>query len=386
MRKTALLAASVAVLSAAVAGCASSGSGATAGSGSGAAASTMACSAGSSSDAVRTYTAPPTAPNPAVRGKKIAIIAVGMSSSTVAVGARGVEEAAKAIGWTATLYDGKLNPANFPVMVKQAVASKADGIIGVGLDAPLVTQAVKDATAAGVPIVSVQGWDLNDDPSTQTEKPIFTTRISFGDRYKDFAAAVRAYGAASAQWAIAKADCRGKIIDFSNNEYTTLKLLEQGFSQKIKTGCPACKRVEVPWLAADFGPALTSKVKAAFLQNPDAVAANGATNPTLGITQGVTQSGLTGKMQMIGGFGVAADYDALRSHQGLAAVNSWPLQWWSFAAVDTLNSYFNKTPARDEGLGFEIVDGAQDLPTAGKDFAPGFDVPAAYEKSWGVTR
>jgi ribose transport system substrate-binding protein len=366
------------MLSAAVAGCSSPGA---TGDGAGAA---SACSPDLSSDVGKTYTAPPAGPNPAAKGKNIAIIAVGMSSPTVAVGATNVEAAAKSIGWTTTLYDAKLDPANFPTMVRAAVTSKVDGIIGVGLDAPLVTQAVQEATAAGVPTISVQGWDLNDDPSTRTQAPIFTTRISFGNRYQSFADAMHAYGAASAKWTIVKAGCHGTILDFANNEYTTLKLLEEGFSQQVKNSCPGCKLVSVPWLAADFGPQLTSKVKAALLRNPDATVANGATNPTLGITQGVTQSGSAGKLQMIGGFGVAADYDALRSNQGLTAVNSWPLQWWSYAAVDTLNSYFNKTPARDEGLGFEIVDATHDLPPTGQNFAPSFDVPAAYAKSWGA--
>jgi ribose transport system substrate-binding protein len=382
MQRAVVIAAAVVVAATAAAGCSSSKTTASSG-GSGASNESSTCSGAAAG--TKTFTAPPTASSPAAKGKKIAVVAVGMASPTVAVGANNVLAAAKAIGWSSTLYDAKLNPANFPVMVKEAVASKVDGIIGIGLDAPLVTAAVKAATAAGVPTISVQGWDLNDDPSTQGQQPIFATHISFGSRYKDFADAVRAYGATSAKWAISAAKCKGTILDFSNNEYTTLKLLEQGFSSQVKSGCPDCKLVGVPWIAADFGPALTSKVKAAFLKNPDAAAAHGATNPTLGITQGVTQSGLTNKVQMVGGFGVAADYDAVRNNQGLTAVNSWPLQWWSYAAVDTLNSYFNKTPARDEGLGFEVVDKTHDLPAPGKDFGPSVDVAAAYAKSWGVT-
>jgi len=381
VRRVVQIAASAIALAAAVTACSAPASTGGAGGGAGGAST---CPASLSADAGKTYTTPPTDPNPAAKGKNIAIVAVGMSSPTVAVGATNVEAAAKSIGWTTTLYDAKLDPANFPTMVRAAVTSKVDGIIGVGLDAPLVTQAVQEATAAGIPTISVQGWDLNDDPSTRTQTPIFTTQISFGDRYKNFADAMRAYGAASATWNMVKAGCQGTLLDFSNNEYTTLKLIKEGYSEQIANNCPDCKLVDVPWLAADFGPPLTSKVKAALLQNPGATGANGNTNPTLGITQGVTQSGDT-DLPMIGGFGVAADYDAVRTNQGLTAVNSWPLQWWSYAAVDTLNSHFNGTPARDEGLGFEIVDATMGLPPAGQDFAPSFDVPAAYAASWGVS-
>ncbi|MDX6215952.1 MAG: ribose transport system substrate-binding protein [Frankiales bacterium] len=379
---------SVTAIATALAGCSSSsGTGATGSpsTGTSASGSTDCIAAVTQTAAAKTYTTPPTDANPAAKGKKIAIVAVGMASPTVAVGAAGVQKAAAAIGWQSKLYDAKLDPAQFPVLVKEAVASKVDGIVGVGLDAPLVKAAVQQATAAGIPTISVQGWDLNDDPSTSGQAPVFATHISFGSRYKDFADAVRAYGATSAAWDIKQANCKGTIIDFANNEYTTLKLLEQGYAAQVSSVCPDCKRVKVDWLAADFGPTLTSKAKASFLQNPDAVAAHGATNPTLGITQAVVQGGLVGKVKMIGGFGVAADYDTVRSGQGLDAVNSWPLEWWAYGAVDTLNSYFNKTPARDEGLGFQIVDATTDLPPKGQDFKPSFDVPAAYAKSWGVT-
>jgi hypothetical protein len=50
-----------------------------------------------------------------------------------------------------------------------------------------------------------------------------------------------------------------------------------------------------------------------------------------------------------------------------------------------LNSYFNHTAARDEGLGYQIVDKATGLPAPGQNFAPPFNVAAAYAKSWGVS-
>jgi len=379
------------VLSAVVAGCGSSSgssgsssSSSTSGS-STAASSVSACmKTATATAAAKTYTQPPTAANPAAKGKTIAIVAVGLSSPTVAVGTQYVEAAAKAMGWKYTVYDGKLDPANFPVGIQQAIAAKVSGIVGIGLDAPTVTAAAKQAAAAGIPIVSVQGWDLNDVPGSSSAQPVYTVHISFGSRYKSFADAMIAYGATSAAWDIEKAGCTGKIIDFSNDEYVTLELMQEGFVNEVKQVCPKCTLVDVPWLAADFGPQLTALANTAFLKNPTAVAANGATNPTLGITQAVVQSHLVGKIQMIGGFGVAADYDTLRSNTGINAVNSWPLEWWSYAAVDTLNSYFNKTPARDEGLGFQIIDQATGLPAPGQNFAPPFDVAAAYAKSWGV--
>ncbi|RFA08541.1 hypothetical protein B7R54_04350 [Subtercola boreus] len=331
------------------------------------------------------YTTPPTTPNPAAKQKNIAIVAVGMSSPTVAVGAAGVEAAITDIGWQYTLYDAKLDPSAFSTLVRQAITNKADGIIGVGLDAPLVKAAIEEATAAGIPSISVQGWDLDQDPDTSTETPVFSTRISFGDRFPDFADVVRASAADAADYLTSKAGCSGTILDFSNNEYTTLKLINQGFTGEMSTNCPNCKVVDVPWTASQFGPELTGIAKAAILKNPDVKAIQAGTNPQLGITQAIVQSGYQDKVSTLGGFGLAADFAVSTQDQGLNATTSWPVEWWSYAAVDTLNSYFNKTEPVDEGLGWKIVDKASGFPDGDSDFKPPFDVPAAYKLSWGVS-
>lgn len=379
MRRSTIIAASIAVASLALTGCGSDAS-----SGDGASAGKSKCD--TEFDAGKaTFTKPPADPSPAAKDKKIGIVAVGMSSPTVAVGAAGVQAAAKDIGWDATLYDAKLNPSDFPKMVRDAITAGSDAIIGVGLDAPLVKSALEEAKAKGIETISVQGWDLDQDPGTAGAPPVFTSRISFGDRYPDFVDAERARGADSASYLIHKAGCSGKILNFSNNEYTTLKLLNEGFLAQTEKECPDCKVVDVPWLAKEFGPALQAKGKAAFLKNPDVKAVHGATNPQLGITQAVVQSQLQDKVTVLGGFGLGLDFDVVTENKGLNAVASWPVEWWAYAAVDTINSKFNKTEPRDEGLGYQVIDKEVGLPPTGQDFKPEFDVPAAYKASWGAS-
>jgi ribose transport system substrate-binding protein len=328
-----------------------------------------------------TYTTPPTGSNPAVKGKTIGIVAVGMASTTIADGVAHLQEALKDIGWSYKLYDAKLDPSAFPKMVEAAIADKVDGIVGMGLDAPLVKGALADAKAAGIETVGFEGWDLNQDPDTPGLAPVYTTHISFGTRYPNFTDAMKAYGAASAAWSIKKAGGTGTIVNLYNNEYTTLKLMQQGWTTEIAT-CKACKNQNIEWVAADFGPKLTAKALAAFTKYPDAKAVNGASNPELGITQAVVQANLPGKVSVIGGFGLAANFDIIRANKGLDATNSWPTKWWAYACIDTLNSAFNKTPARDEGLGSAIVD-KTNLPPSGQGFDP-LNVAAAYRTSWGV--
>ncbi|MCU1480963.1 MAG: hypothetical protein JWQ19_1749 [Subtercola sp.] len=380
MRKPALAITGIALAALALTACSSGASS------SNSAASTGSANCPSFDSSKAYYTQPPTAANPAAPKKNIAIVAVGMSSPTVAVGAAGVEAAVTDIGWQYTLYDAKLDPSAFSTLVRQAITNKADGIIGVGLDAPLVKAAIAEATAAGIPSISVQGWDLDQDPDTSTETPVYTTRISFGERFPDFADVVRASAADGADYLIAKAGCSGKVLNFSNNEYTTLKLINQGFTAEMTKSCPNCTVVDVPWTASQFGPELTGIAKAAILKNPDVKVIQAGTNPQLGITQAIVQSGYQDKVTTLGGFGLAADFAVSKQDQGLNATTSWPVEWWSYAAVDTLNSYFNKTKPVDEGLGWKIVDSTSGFPDGDSDFKPPFDVPAAYKASWGTAK
>lgn len=327
-----------------------------------------------------TYAEPPSEPNPAAKGKRVAILACGLSSPTVAAIVKGLQSATKDLGWTAKVFDAKLDPSNFPKGFTQAIADKQDGIIAVCMDAPLVKSALQQAAQAKIPTIPVQGWDM--DQIEPGEKALYTTRISFGDRHPDFADAMRAYGEDSAAYAIARAGGKGTILNFTNPEFATLKFIQEGFAKKVKESCPDCELKDVSWLAKDFGPALTAKAKAALLQNPDVKAIHGNTNPQLGITQAVVQSRLADKVPVVGGFGLSIDFDVVREKKGLTAVNSWPSEWWSYAAADTLNSVFNGAEPRDQGMGWALVDAEHGMPAKGQDWKPPIDVPAAYRKSW----
>lgn len=171
------------------------------------------------------------------------------------------------------------------------------------------------------------------------------------------------------------------MLSFENNEYDILKNYQKGFKAEVEK-CDGCDLTVVDWLAADFGPKLTAITQAALLKNPDAQVVQGGSNPTLGITQGVTQSGKQASLATIGGLGLSIDNDAIRQGQ-LTAANAWPTEWFGFGAVDTLNSVFNGTEVRDQGLGWQIIDAKHGLPDS--DFTSDVDYIAAYKASWGVS-
>lgn len=346
---------------------------------SGNAGSTGASSTVSEDSYAPTYTAPPTGTNPAAKDKTVWVISVGQASPTGAAGANAAMKAGETIGWNMKLFDAKLDPAQFSNGIKQAIAVDADGVVLIAVDCPAAKSALQQARDADVKTVGVYALDCNEvDPS---DEGLYSSQVSFGDRYSSLADAYQAWGSDSAKWAIAHNGGSAKVLSFENNEYDILKNYQKGFKAEVEK-CDSCEFTVVDWLAADFGPKLTAITQAALLKNPDAQVVQGGSNPTLGITQGVTQSGKQASLATIGGLGLSIDNDAIRQGQ-LTAANAWPSEWFGFGAVDTLNSVFNGTEVRDQGLGWQIIDANHGLPDG--DFTSDVDYIAAYKASWGVS-
>ena len=71
-----------------------------------------------------------------------------MQNGGVAGAAAGVQEAAKAIGWTVRVIDGQGTPAGISAAMSQAVTLKADGIVVGGFDPATTKAEIAAATAA----------------------------------------------------------------------------------------------------------------------------------------------------------------------------------------------------------------------------------------------
>ncbi len=323
---------------------------------------------------------------PIAKGKKVVIISAGQASISSSVPVGAAEEAAKAAGWQTEVYDAQLNPANGATLVRQAVASGADGIILQAIDCPGVKGPLQEAKAKGIQVVGIYSFDCNDPLFKGSDPALFSAAINYG---KDAQAGIgdftKKYGADQAKAVIAETDGKAKVIFFNSPTVTVLNYTGQGFKEEIEK-CSGCEIVaEVEFAGAELGPNLQQKATSALLQHPEAnVVKSPYTSATLlGIAPAVVQSGRAGKLYVMGGEGFAPELDLLRANQGVDAVNIAPSDWTGWAAVDTMNSLFTKKPVADSGLGWQLVDKGHNLPASGP-FVPQVDFKAAYKKAWGV--
>jgi ribose transport system substrate-binding protein len=332
-----------------------------------------------------TLTSPDTTSRPGVKGKTIVIISSGQSSISSSIPTNAAKQAAEALGWKVTIYDAQLNPANFPNLMSQALASGADGII-LGSDCSYVRSQLQQAKAKGVFTVPVYSYDCDDPFAGKGGQPLFSAHINYGpDADKNLGAFAEKYGFAQGQAVIAATGGKAKVIYFNDEQATVLHYTGKGFKDAIKA-CATCSIVaDVEFTGLDLGPTLQQRAAAAILKHPEANAVKSPFTAAtlLSIAPAVEQSGRASKLFVMGGEGFQPELDLIRNHQGVDAAMISPSDWTGWAAVDTLNSLFRHEKPAYSGLGWQLVDATHNLPGSGPWVAP-VDFASIYKKAWGV--
>jgi ribose transport system substrate-binding protein len=320
---------------------------------------------------------------PAAKGKKIVIISAGQAASSSSVPVAGAEAAAKAIGWTPTIYDAKLDPSTYVGLVRQAIAAKADGIILDAIDCQTVKAPLQEAKAAGIAVIPIYAFDCTDSHAGNEKTGLYSANINYGPRAANVDAFTESYGADQANYIISKSQNKAKIIAIQDSEFTVLYWTLQGFKNVIDAsgGSQIVDTLQVT--TQDLGNGqITTKIQAELAKHPEA---NWVKSPytyvtTLGIAPSLGAQ--AGKIDVMGGEGFADELDLIRKGT-ITAANVISSTWVGWAAVDTMNSVFLKQDPVDSGIGWTMVDKDHNLPASG-EFVPPIDYQTEYKKAWGV--
>jgi ribose transport system substrate-binding protein len=326
----------------------------------------------------------PTSAQKPQAGKNVWIISPGQIGESASIPTNAAKEAGEAVGWKMTLFDSKLDVTLFSVGIRQAVAAKADGIILHAIDCALVKQPLIEARAAKVKILAYYALDC-DDPNVKGE-PLYDGSVNFGAQFGDYASLTRTWGAAKADWVIAKTKGQAKVISFKQDELLVVKYIREGFEQGLAR-CKTCEIVKtVDFTLADLGPKLQQKAQGALLQHPEANAVHVPYDSAmlLGIGAALVESGRNDKIEVIAGEGFPSNIQLIRDNKGQDAANAFPAAWTGYAAIDSLNSLFQGQKPQDSGIGYRMIDREHNLPAPGKGYEPEQDFRTGYKKIWGV--
>jgi len=322
-------------------------------------------------------------PRHAVKGKRVVVISAGQSSISASVPTDAAVNALHAIGWHAEVYDANLTPANYAPLVRQAIASGADGILLITIDCRAVQQPLREARAKGIAVIGVGAFDCDDPHGGGARRGLFSAQISFGPRGADLGALVSRYGVDQANYIVAKSKNRAKVIDIQDPEFTTLYYTDRGFRNAIARSGGSQIVGTVQLTSADFVTnKVVPKIQAEMLRHPEA---NWIRSPyTYTTTLGVVPA-LGGKqtIDVMGGEGFEPELDLIRTGR-ITAVNIFSSEWAAWAGVDTMNSVFLKEAPVDSGLGWVMADADHNVPASGP-YRPAIDYQAEYRKAWGVS-
>lgn len=330
-----------------------------------------------------TYGQPPTKAPAVAADKKVWIVSCGQSAIGCQTGADAAKEAAEAVGWTAQICDGKLNAGGaFASCVRQGVAANVDAIITEAIDCVAIKEPLSEARTARITTINFWGFDC-DTGASATGEQMFTESVVPSEEYPTNEAYQEAIGEARAEWIKARSGGKANVIELVFKGTNIGAALHDGFRRGMEE-CADCTVETVAVTHQTFGNA-RQIIESALLKNPQAnwVAVPLDSLVLAGAGQAVAGSPRRADLKLIGGEGLPPNLDLIRQDQGQSAAIGQPIDWYGWAATDTLIRAFAGESPQPAGMGFQVIDADDNLPDADAYQAP-VDFKTAYRQAWGL--
>lgn len=320
------------------------------------------------------YGGPKSGPK-AQQANVVAFVASDMTNGGVAGVAKGVEQAAKAIGWNLRVLDGKASVQGRTDAMSQAIALKPAGIILGGFDATEQKVAIGQADAQGIPVV---GWHAG--PKTGPDKAagLFTNVTTDPLDVSRLAAL----------YAIAQSDGKAGVVILTDSQFQIAVDKANAMKSEIQKckGCSMLSYENSP--IADAQQRMPSLVSSLLQKYGNKftymLAING--NYFSGSRAALVDAGKKGSdapYAVAAGDGDASEFERIRSADYQAASVAEPLYLQGWQLIDELN----RALAHQSPSGYvappRLITKA-DVPTGGV-FDPATPYRADYEKIWGVS-
>lgn len=312
-------------------------------------------------------------------GKNVWVISCGQSYQACSILASSFTDAAKQLGWNTNLVDSKADPSVATSLIKQAAAARVDGIALFSLDCPGINSGLKEARAAGIPVVQYTSIDC-DDPAFGGGEELFTASLNVMGSTK-VADYYRAWGGARAEYLAALLGGQGKVLEIHETSQRPHAYSHEGFIDQMKISCPACEIVDVPFTFSQVPKEATAVWNSALLQNKDAAAVSFSIDSLmgLGLQSALQQSGFRG----ITAGGEGLNLDLVREGRQTSETPV-PYELASWGLANTLNRVFAGEDPKSlpsEGGGWVFLDKDHNLPAEG-NWEPSFDFKNIYTSMW----
>jgi ribose transport system substrate-binding protein len=320
-----------------------------------------------------TWTGPTTGPS-AVTGKSIVFVASDMKNGGVLGVSRGVEEAARTIGWTLRLMDGQGTVSGRTAALNQALALKPSGIILGGFDATEQAAALRGAAERKVPVV---GWHAAK-AGGAADGLFFNVTTSARD-----------VAEIAALYAIVQSGGNAGVVIFTDSAYAVAIAKSDAMAQTVKE-CAGCKLLEVqdtPLVETSTRmPQLTTSLIQRYGRKwRYALGINDLYFDFMGPALAAAGGAGTTLVNLSAGDGSESAYQRVRSGQFQAGTVPEPLNLHGWQAVDELNRAFAGQPPSGFSTPVHLVTKANIAFDGGprNAFDPDNGYRDVYRKIWG---
>jgi ribose transport system substrate-binding protein len=327
----------------------------------------------------------PTSGPKAKSGVSVAFVSCGLESPGCRTPAEEGKSAAAALGWNYKVFDGKLTPQGWSEAIRSAIASKPDVIITLGMSCPEIVEPLKEAKAAGIETISLEGLNCNEkvfgEPNAE---PGFTIPMVYNKGAESGEDYFYQWGSQEAQYTIDATQGEGKII-LTPLSVSFGETMQEAWEAELAK-CSGCEVVEtMPWVSSEEVNGFSTKFETALVKNPEANATifnfdSNAVNA--GGAKAIVDAGRAKDMVANCGEAGSEAQELIRNEQGLTAcAGAVDLKWLAWAAMDEVNRTMNGQESVPEGVGFRVID-KSNLSPQGKGVESSIDFEKAYEGIW----
>jgi len=323
----------------------------------------------------------PTEPVTPPKDIKLAIITCASVLQGCSDPAKAAAQAAKDLGWQATVYDGKGDPATQNKLVTQAVNSGADAILTFSIDPSFIKSGLAAAKAKGIPVgSSAQGVAAADDGFA----------FDVGANWEEV-------GNIQGNWIVA--DSQGKAVfqPMIDKEYASVVASAEKAIDVVKS-CSTCE-VKDPeeFVGANVGNGLGSRVVGLLRRDPKVDYLLATYDPAAAdVAAAVNNAGMSSKVKVIGQIGLSQNFALIRDGKGQAADVAFDQTYTGYATVDQLIRYLTKKPLiksdkttderyiYGENVPMKLIT-AENAPPEGEAYNAPVDAVGHYRELWGLS-
>ena len=304
---------------------------------------------------------PKSTPKPK-RGMNIWIISCDQTLTGCSLPAKSIQEAAKAVGWKVTIFDGHSNPAEYANGVSQAVAAHANAIVLDSTDCNFAKAPLQQAKAAGIVIYGYDVIDCSDPGEGGGPHLVQYTGLPKG--YKTYPQFIRDWGKLKADYVIAKTNGKAHVITWSEKDILSINYEGQAIVDEFKK-CGGCKiDANVDFTLADFANnGVFQKFQTALTQHPDANATASLYDVTIlaAIAPALQTAGRTGNFLVAGGEGYPPNLQLIRDGKGQNCAFAIDITDVGYPTVDNLIRLLDHKKPVDEAVGILLIDKQHNL-------------------------